>query len=207
MQIVVLANEELKKELTGNGVQPGVELVWINSIHESLSYPKAAALIDLLFEKEEERMNLLEQNKAPVIINSVEHTLKETNPSFIRINGWNTLLKSTSIEGAADDRMKQIASNVFATLNKKTEWLSDEPGFVTPRVISAIINEAFIALEQGVSSIEEINTAMKLGTNYPYGPFEWSEKIGLKKIASLLKKLSGSQTRYSPCPLLVQQAG
>ena len=41
-----------------------------------------------------------------------------------------------------------------------------------------IINEAFLALQEGVSTKEEINTAMKLGTNYPLGPFEWVEKIG-----------------------------
>jgi 3-hydroxybutyryl-CoA dehydrogenase len=38
---------------------------------------------------------------------------------------------------------------------------------------------------------------MKLGTNYPYGPFEWSEKIGLKNIYNLLQRLSKTETRYT----------
>ena len=65
-----------------------------------------------------------------------------------------------------------------------------------------IINEAFFALEEGVSSKEEIDVAMKLGTNYPYGPFEWQEKIGLQNIYQLLHNLSEKDKRYSVSPLL-----
>ncbi len=45
--------------------------------------------------------------------------------------------------------------------------------------MAMIINEAWHALAEEVSTKNEIDTAMKLGTNYPYGPFEWAEKIGL----------------------------
>ena len=65
-----------------------------------------------------------------------------------------------------------------------------------------IINEAFFALGEGVSTMEEINLAMKLGTNCPYGPFEWEEKIGLQNIYRLLHKLSATDKRYSIAPLL-----
>jgi 3-hydroxybutyryl-CoA dehydrogenase len=88
-----------------------------------------------------------------------------------------------------DGQHKQKTEEVFSLFNKKIEWLPDEIGFVTPRIISMIINEAFIALKEGVSSKEEIDTAMKLGTNYPYGPFEWAEKIGMERIDSLLVRL------------------
>jgi 3-hydroxybutyryl-CoA dehydrogenase len=50
-----------------------------------------------------------------------------------------------------------------------------------------------------------MDTAMKLGTAYPYGPFEWGNKIGLQNIVNLLKKLSKKQPRYTPCELLVQE--
>jgi 3-hydroxybutyryl-CoA dehydrogenase len=66
-----------------------------------------------------------------------------------------------------------------------------------------IINEAYLSLEEGVSSKEEMNTAMRLGTNYPYGPFEWAEKIGMEHIARLLQALSRQQVRYAPAPLLL----
>src|ERR1700710_2457559 len=48
------------------------------------------------------------------------------------------------------------------------------------RVVAMIINEAYYALDAGVSSKESIDLAMKLGTGYPYGPFEWADRIGLR---------------------------
>jgi 3-hydroxybutyryl-CoA dehydrogenase len=47
---------------------------------------------------------------------------------------------------------------------------------------------------------------MKRGTNYPYGPFEWSRLIGLKNIYELLVTLSGENKRYTPAPLLEKEA-
>ena len=50
--------------------------------------------------------------------------------------------------------------------------------------------------EAGTSTKEEIDIAMKLGTGYPFGPFEWGEMIGLSRIAELLKKLSYDNPVY-----------
>jgi 3-hydroxybutyryl-CoA dehydrogenase len=68
-----------------------------------------------------------------------------------------------------------------------------------------IINEAYLALGEGVSTPEEIDTAMKLGTNYPFGPIEWGSHIGLQNVVTLLHKLSVVQPRYTPADLLVQK--
>lgn len=198
MKIVVLADDNLKEELLNNVEAVNKEIVWIEDISQLEQYKTADAFIDLLFDKDHtETLQLLFQNL--VIINSVEYSLPETNLSFIRINGWPTFLKSNLIEASAsNDEQKKKAEEVFSLFNKKLEWLPDEPGFVTPRIISMIINEAFISLSEGVSTKQEIDTAMKLGTNYPYGPFEWSEKIGIKKIQGLLKKLSAGEFSYTP---------
>ncbi|MGN6164158.1 MAG: 3-hydroxyacyl-CoA dehydrogenase family protein [Flavisolibacter sp.] len=198
MQLIVLANESLKEELLCNGTQPGTELVFIANVNEFLAYPKASAFIDLLFENN--HINILKQVLPKlVIISSVEETLPETDISFVRINGWNTFLKSPLVEASSlDDSNRGKTEEIFSLFNKKIEWVGDVAGFITARVISMIINEAFIALNEGVSTRQEIDTAMKLGTNYPYGPFEWAEKIGVKKIESLLKKLSLQQERYEP---------
>ena len=85
-------------------------------------------------------------------------------------------------------------------------WLADDYGFIAARIIAMIINEAYYALEENVSTKEQIDIAMKLGTNYPYGPFEWSEKIGLKNILSLLQKLSKQNNRYTISSLLVHES-
>ena len=138
----------------------------------------------------------------PVFINAVTETLEERKlPSnFSRINGWPGFLKRETWEIASGNR--DVVIKVFEQLGWKTIFVKDEPGLVSARVISMIINEAFFALGENVSSIEEIDLAMKLGTNYPYGPFEWSEKIGLQNIYHLLHKLSQTDKRYLIAPLL-----
>lgn len=77
-------------------------------------------------------------------------------------------------------------------------------GFVFPRTIAQIVNEAFFALEEGVASKEDINRAMKFGVNYPKGPFEWSE--GRESYFITLLKELGQKTgneRYRICPKLL----
>lgn len=205
MQVVVLASDSQKKELL---LEEKEEITWISNEQEFLQHQKADAFVDLLYSKSAERNLLLRQLlPKPVIINSVTDTLPETDASFIRMNGWPTFLSSPVVEAASKDGDKKAAAEAaFSLLNKRPEWLADEPGFITPRVVSLIINEAYLTLAEGVSTKEEINTAMKLGTAYPYGPFEWAEKIGAGKIAELLKKLCQKQARYTPAFLLVQEA-
>ena len=67
-----------------------------------------------------------------------------------------------------------------------------------------IINEAYYTLQEGTASRADIDTAMKLGTNYPFGPFEWSKRIGIKTIVKLLDNIYADthDERYKICPLL-----
>jgi 3-hydroxybutyryl-CoA dehydrogenase len=69
-----------------------------------------------------------------------------------------------------------------------------------------IINEAFFTWEAGTSTKEEIDIAMKLGTGYPFGPFEWGEKIGLARVADLLHRLSIEDPVYELAGSLVSVA-
>ncbi len=126
---------------------------------------------------------------------------------FIRINGWPGFLQRNIAEiSYADEIQKEKAIEVFSLLNRKVEFIPDVKGFVSARVISMIINEAYFALEENVSTKDEIDIAMKLGTNYPYGPFEWADRIGLQKIADLLLELSKREKRYEPSNLLLKEA-
>lgn len=69
-----------------------------------------------------------------------------------------------------------------------------------------MINEAFHALYTGVATKEDIDTGMKLGTNHPMGPLELADFIGLDICLSIMKVLHAGlgDTKYVPCPLLVQ---
>jgi 3-hydroxybutyryl-CoA dehydrogenase len=208
MQIIVAGNEILKNEFLTSGLALDVDCIWVNDAAQFLRYPSADAYIDLLFEKSKDRILLLQQLLPKlVVINSVVHTLAETDAAFVRFNGWLTFLQSPLVEAYSNkEDLKATAEAIFQLFNKKMVWLADSAGFVTPKVVSMIINEAYFALSENVSTKEAIDTAMQLGTNYPYGPFEWSRRIGLKNIAALLNQLSLSEKQYQPCKLLVQEA-
>ena len=207
MRLVVLADEISKEELLSNGITREVEIIWIDDVDEFAHQESADGCIDLLFDNTKKRIELLKKfSSQPVIVNSVVNTLGEFNAPFIRINAWPGFLKRPVVEASYNGKtLKERAERIFTGLNKKTEWLPDEPGFVTARIIAMIINEAWFALEEGISTKEEIDIAMKLGTNYPYGPFEWGNQIGLKNIYALLDKLYKTNSRYQPAELMKKQ--
>jgi 3-hydroxybutyryl-CoA dehydrogenase len=197
MQVVILTDIQLKNELLGTTSSLPQNIIWVEELSELQNHKDADAFVDLLFNKDH-LTTLKALLPKLVVINSVIDTLSETNPSFVRINAWPTFLQSNLIEASsAEESKKQLTEELLSLFNKKIEWLPDEPGFVTPRIISMIINEAFISLKEGVSTKQEIDTAMKLGTNYPYGPFEWAERIGMNHIQALLQKLAERQPRYT----------
>ncbi len=142
----------------------------------------------------------------PVFINSPIVTLKEMSApgNVCRINGWPTFLERTSWELVGN--VTNEVEIIFKQLDKIFISVPDEPGMIAARVISMVINEGYFALEESVSTKAEIDTAMKLGTNYPYGPFEWANKIGVKNISDLLNKMAETDARYLPNSLLMKEA-
>jgi len=208
MHVVVITNDELKKELFAQMPADGLQLQFIHHPDQYPSGPSSPdACIDLLFDGTEERSSRLRSlNCRLTVINSVAFTLGEMGAMFIRINGWPGFLKRELVEAAGNAADRDAAAHLFALFGKKTEWVPDICGFISARVVATIINEAFFALEEKISSEGEIDTAMKLGTNYPYGPFEWAEKIGIKEVYTLLQKLAKDESRYIPCKLLDKKA-
>jgi 3-hydroxybutyryl-CoA dehydrogenase len=143
----------------------------------------------------------------PVFVHAVNCTCSKINkPNYIRLNAWAGFMKRPLIELATNnENIRGIAEDIFTEIGWKYIFINDEAGFIAARIIAAIINEAFFALEDKVSTKQEIDIAMRSGTNYPFGPFEWSEKIGLTNIMHLLEYLSKNDKRYTPSPLLVHE--
>ena len=199
MTIVVIASDDQLLELTA-GSSTDIQWIKAGTDFSFTNYPDAAAFFVL------EQTSLLNYSATakPVFINSVITTLQEINvpQNVLRLNGWQTFLQRPvwEITGIINDDCKAVTQK----LNKKIQAVKDEPGFISARIVAMIINEAYFALGDEVSTTEEIDTAMKLGTNYPYGPFEWAQKIGLDNIAALLQKLSLSDKRYQPAPMLLK---
>ena len=204
MKVVVITNAELKEELLAQGIQDNAQVEWQ---HEPEPVTGADGYIDLLFSLSEERIDKLRKlQPAAVIVNSVINILDELPAGFTRFNGWKSFLRRPIVEIAGTDANKPMAEKIFSCFNKTIEWMPDVPGFITARVISTIINEAYFTLEEKISTKVEIDTAMRFGTNYPYGPFEWGEKIGLMKVYQLLSILAETNSRYTPSALLQLEA-
>jgi 3-hydroxybutyryl-CoA dehydrogenase len=113
------------------------------------------------------------------------------------INGYSTSKETT------DAVVKMSAS-----LGKVPVSCNDYPGFVANRILMPMINEAIIALHEGVAGVEEIDTIMKLGMAHPMGPLQLADFIGLDVCLSILNVLYDGlgNTKYAPCPLLINMA-
>jgi 3-hydroxybutyryl-CoA dehydrogenase len=204
MIIIVATDETLKSELVSGGIIETTHVEWVDDADIFSKYPDADAYIDLLFNGQNDFYKT--KQKVPVFVNSVNATLNQLPDSVIRINAWPGFLSRNIVEASiADNEVKQIADEIMACFNKKIIWVPDTSGFVSARVIACIINEAYLTLGENVSTKEDIDTAMKLGTNYPFGPFEWSEKIGLKNVFSLLDIFSKQKPGYDVAPSLIKE--
>lgn len=97
-----------------------------------------------------------------------------------------------------------VLNQVFSQLGWNYKLVNDRVGMVTPRIIFMIINEACYTLQEGTAGMKDIDTSMKLGTNYPFGPFEWADKIGIKHVYETLAAVyeDTKDERYKICPLL-----
>lgn len=94
----------------------------------------------------------------------------------------------------------QSAKTFLEGIGMKPLEVRETPGLILPRVVSMLVNEAISALMEGIATAEEIDTAMKLGTNYPEGPLAWADKVGLDVIYQILSHLYDvyGEDRYRP---------
>ena len=96
----------------------------------------------------------------------------------------------------------------FQAIGKKVVVLEDVPGMVVTRTVARLVNEAVDALYRGDAEEDDIDTAMKLGVNYPKGPLQWGDDLGFAYICEVLDNLEDvyRDGRYRASPLLRQLA-
>jgi len=109
------------------------------------------------------------------------------------------------------DETTTIIKQLSEKMEKTPVEVNDGPGFVSNRVLFAMINEAMFCLQDGTGTVQSIDSVMKLGMNHPMGPLELADLIGLDVSLNILTVLyeGFNDSKYRPCPLLKKmvQAG
>jgi len=107
---------------------------------------------------------------------------------------------------ATSEETFATTAGLVRKLDKEMAVSQDYPGFIANRVLMPMINEAIFALYEGVATAEDIDKAMKLGTNQPMGPLALADFIGLDTVLAILDVLHGGfrDPKWRPCPLLVK---
>jgi 3-hydroxybutyryl-CoA dehydrogenase len=203
MTVAVLCNTLQQQEIQAKPTNKTVDFTFCVEDETTFSQTQATVYLNLLNER---NIIVNKPEESLYIINAVNKTLTQLPKNSTRINGWNGFIKRNIIELCAPKELETSLTNTMTAFGWKFIFVPDVVGMIAPRIISMIINEAYFGFEDKISTKEEIDIAMQLGTNYPYGPFEWANKIGKTQIVSLLQILAKEDKRYVPASHLLNEA-
>ena len=110
------------------------------------------------------------------------------------------LVKSLHTSNETVLKVKEFASRIGKTPVEVYEY----PGFITTRAIVPLINEAMHMLLEGIATAKDIDTALKLGYNFQYGPLEMADSMGLDEVLTWMETLWNTlgEPRYRPNPMI-----
>ncbi len=114
------------------------------------------------------------------------------------------LLPGAGLVEVADAEDRGDAESRAAAAGLHCEFVQDAPGMVLGRIVCCLVNEAAFAIGEGVGSPRDVDAGMKLGLNYPRGPVEWGEEIGLERVLDTIDALwdDRREERYRAAPAL-----
>ena len=235
-RVVLIGESPLLQEYAALCLSKGYDVhARLNSDSADLGVPKGTKKVakptkafSIAFEltntnPELKRKNIIELDrllgpKAIILSSSLVVTVAEqaswvSRPErLVGIGAFPTMLDGGLIElatsSATDEATLTTAKDFVKALGKESAVVQDSIGMVMPRVLCMLINEACFAMMEGVAAGKDIDTAMKLGTNYPSGPVEWGKRIGFTQVEAVLSALHHSfgEDRYRVAPLLRQMA-
>lgn len=212
MQIVVFGRDIKIKELQLK-LKHIDQSNWLIMPTEFSQIEKSDIIFDLDYDSEPYLLEKWQTLENIIVVGANKMQLAETsflinNSSLANWIGMNTLngfinkpLWEMSI---FDNNKKDSLSLLKEKLNIDFKLVADRVGLLTPRVILMIINEACYTVQEGTADMLAIDQAMKLGTNYPKGPFEWADEIGIVDVYETLEAIyeDTKDERYKICPLL-----
>ncbi|MFC5448139.1 3-hydroxyacyl-CoA dehydrogenase family protein [Paenibacillus aestuarii] len=105
-----------------------------------------------------------------------------------------------------DETYERTRKFVTELIQKKSIKVNESPGYITTRLICTLINEALHTLSEGVASAEDIDTAMRIGYDFRYGPLEMCDRFGLDAVQAALEGMfrEYGDIKYRPSYLLKQ---
>jgi len=212
MQIVVFGRDIKIKELQAKlgHIEAANWLVQPSNIDEINS---SAIVFDLDYDTDPTRLEHWQKLNNTIVVGANKLQLAETsylieNEPIENWIGMNTLTgfinKPVWELSLPNEKNKNVISQLKEQLNIEYKLVADRVGLLTPRVILMIINEACYTVQEGTANMKAIDQAMKLGTNYPKGPFEWADEIGIVDVYETLEAIyeDTKDARYKICPLL-----
>lgn len=219
MNILIIGEQQRYAAFLRKGGLSGHRVQQVTTVNQIDTLNDYALIIDLDFDEHTERARFYAKYpQVPVLASIVTTSLADIMNNYAFEQGFN-LIGCNWLPGFAtmpvteisviEEEQKESVAKVMKELGWEYEIVEDKVGMVTPRVVCMIINEAYMTVAEGAASREDINIAMKLGTNYPKGPFEWCEEIGVRRVYSILEavyKATGNE-RYKISDLLAQEGG
>lgn len=218
MNILIIGEKQHYAALLQKGGLSGHRVQQITTAERIGTLEDYGLVIDLDFDEHTERAGIYAKYpQVPVLAAIVKTSLADVMNDYAFEQGLNLIgcnwlpgfvaMPVTEVS-VIEDGQKPLLAQIMSELGWEYEIVEDRVGLVTPRVVCMIINEAYMAAEEGTASRKDINIAMRLGTNYPKGPFEWCEEIGIRQVYGVLDavyKATGNE-RYKISPLLAQEA-
>lgn len=221
MKILVVGSErifsEFKEKFVRGQAGSSHEFSFFEADELSKEALEAAQLVfDFTLDDEPENIEkYLSFDKLTVFCNLSRMSLAEIsyyNPGIecrlVRFNGLPTFLNRPLLEiSLVNPQDEEEVAEICRELGTGYAVVADRVGMATPRIICMIINEAYYTVQEGTASREDIDLGMKLGTSYPYGPFEWCERMGVRHVYELLEAVyeDTKDERYKICPLLKRE--
>jgi 3-hydroxybutyryl-CoA dehydrogenase len=198
IMIIVLAAESKEDFIMHIAMDEGLhQYIWVSNATHFANFEEADAFIDFNAD-----LNDYGAIDKPLLLNQTSTTVDKmvcNQQLTARFCGW---------AGFADRSAWEIATSpnadidsiklLLGAIGKEMILVKDIPGLIAPRIVSTIINEACYAISEDISDAQQIDIAMRLGTNYPEGPISWGKRIGATKVYGLLSMMSVDDSRYAP---------
>ncbi len=214
----------LERQVKKETISAEVMAETLSRITTNTSLDAGAANADLVIEAASERLEIKQQIFATLDRVCAPHAILASNTSSISItelaggttradkfigmhffNPVPVMKLCEIIRGlATSDETYALIKALAEKMGKVPVEVQDYPGFISNRILMPMINEAVYCVMEGIASVEDIDTVMKLGMAHPMGPLTLADFIGLDVCLSIMEVLHNGlgDSKYRPCPLL-----